>query len=94
MADEVLTRKKGLREGIMPTGRKLGVVPDRQMALHWVQYVDGKGGTLPYELQGSFTGRMKAQQALDEFLVKFWDISENASRKPKVTSNDTTNANG
>lgn len=90
---ELLTREVGLRDFITPTGRKLDAVPDAQRSLFWIKFVDGKGGQLPQALAGSFTGKYRAEMAIREFITEFWDISDAASKKPKVTSNVTNNAN-
>ena len=89
---EILTREKGIKENIIPTGRKFAVVPDKQLGLCWIKFIDGKGGSIPAELSGAYTGRMRAQQALTDFVTRFWDLSDSASKKPKVT-NTVSNAN-
>lgn len=94
MADEVLTREIGLRDGITPTGRKLVPVPDPQRGMYWIRYADGKGGQLPAQVAGAYTGLTRAEVALKEFLEMFWDLSDAASRKTKVTSNVIKNADG
>lgn len=79
--DQVLTREYGIENFTTPTGRKLGVKKYQvNPGLLEVHYADGKGGSLPEELQGLFTKSTLAEAAIATWLNKFWDISDEASK--------------
>lgn len=84
---EVLTRDKAIPENILPTGRKLGIVPVKTgHGLYEITYTDGKGGVVPNDLVGRFTGTRWAQDALNRFLEEMWDMSDKASKKKDAVS--------
>jgi hypothetical protein len=93
-ATEVLTRAKGLKEQLLPTGRKLGVVPVRGLSMYQLAYSDGKGGEIPDEYKSKFTSYAYAQRELNRFLVDFWDVSDRAQSKKKTITLNHTNAVG
>jgi hypothetical protein len=86
MVDEVLKREDCINKGIIPTGRKFGVFVDGSSSFYWVRFADGKGGQVPNELSGAFTGKVRADDALREYVKRFWDISENASKKSRANA--------
>ena len=83
---EVLTREIGLETNTAPNGRKLGIVMQpHNPAMFEIKYVDDKvGGGLPTELQGLWTGNRQAQEAITQYLTKFWNTSDEAGPKKKV----------
>jgi len=79
---QLLTREIGLETLTTPTGRTLAAVKyETNPALLRVAYADGKGGTLPDELQGLYTKRTLAEDAIKSWLGKFWDTSDKAKSK-------------
>jgi len=78
---KVLSREDSIAKNITPTGRKLGVVPVPGTALVRVKYVDNKQGDLPAELNSPFTGFHYAQKAIHAYLTRFWNKSDNATKK-------------
>jgi hypothetical protein len=80
---EVLTRENAAPKNILPTGRKVGVMPVRGSGRYRLGYVDSKPGALPAEYQGEYTGIHYAEQALQRFVTLFWDMSDNEQKKKK-----------
>lgn len=80
---EVLTRDKAVPHGILPTGRKIGVIPVRGVTMYQIGYVDGKPGTIPDEYSSKFTSIVYAEREAHRFVSDFWDVSDKASSKPK-----------
>jgi hypothetical protein len=65
------------------TGRKIGVVNSESHGLFKVALVDGKGGDLPDNLKGRFTGVRFAQEAIDAFVARTFSEVEARTRKTK-----------
>lgn len=82
---EVLTREAAIRSLTTPTGRKYKIVHwDENGALFTILSDDSVPGPLPKELdQQLFTSKFKAEEFLKGFLTKFWDISDEVSKKSK-----------
>lgn len=79
---EVLTREVGMAKLITPTGRQLGVVKHSMYpGLLEIKYVDGITGDLPDDLKGSWTKRDWAEAAIQNYLTKFWNVSDAAATK-------------
>lgn len=76
--EDVLNRDQAMQENMTPTGRKLGVVLEKQFGLYRVEYIDKKGGELPAEFKGRFTKSMYARQAIDRYLKDMWDMNDAA----------------
>lgn len=92
---EVLQRQPSIENGVLPTGRRVGVVPVRNRAMYQLAYVDGKGGELPDEYKSNFTSIAYAQKALFQFCNDLWDVSDKAaSRSKKTLSLNQANAVG
>lgn len=83
--NEVLTRAECAKANVLPTGRKLGVLPVRHTAMYQINYVDGKGGELPSECKSRFTSIRYAENELSRFVNSLWDVSDKASSKSKKT---------
>jgi hypothetical protein len=83
--NEILTRDKAAPLGILPTGRKVGVTHSRGVGMYELKFTDEKGGELPDEIKGRFTGIHYAQKELKRYVEAMWDISDNAARKNKKT---------
>jgi hypothetical protein len=79
--DKVLTRIDSIASNITPTGRKLGVVPVLGTAFVKIKFVDNKPGEVPSELNQHFTSFPVAQRAINVYLTKFWDLSDNQRKK-------------
>jgi hypothetical protein len=84
--DEVLTREVGIRNNVLPTGRKLGVVPDRQHGLFWIRWIDGKQGGIPDEIASAWTSPARAQEAIQNYVTRFWNISDNSTKKKQPSA--------
>lgn len=92
-APTVITREPSIADNVLPTGRRLGVVPVRNTAMYQINYVDGKGGELPDDYKGRFTSIRYAQNELSRFVASLWDVSDKAaSRSKKTISLNTDNA--
>jgi hypothetical protein len=83
--NEVLTRDKAIPEYVLPTGRKLGIVPVRGSGHYQIAYVDGKPGSLPEKYAGRYTGQARAKRDLELFLNDLWDISDKATKKKPLS---------
>ena len=84
MAD-LLTRETAIPAKTTPTGRVLGWIPlEHNPAMLEIKFVDGKGGEVPSELQGLWTGFRQADEAIQMYLVKFWNTSDAAKSKSKA----------
>ena len=88
--DKVLTREEGIASNTVPTGRVLAV--NLRSPFYMIQFADGKGGTLPDELQGLFTNEVRASEVLTGYVTRFWDISDGAKRTKLKLPVPTTNA--
>jgi hypothetical protein len=82
--NEVLTRDAAIPERVLPTGRKLGVLPVKGAGMFTIHYVDGKPGMLPEKYSGRYTGLLAAEDALEKFLHELWDVSDSATKKKPV----------
>ena len=90
---QVISRQPSVEDGILPTGRQVGVVPVRNRAMYQLSYIDGKGGELPDEYKGMFTSLTYAYTALRRFCNDLWDVSDKAAARSKKTiSLNQTNA--
>lgn len=88
---EVLTRDKAIREGVLPTGRKVGIVPIRGYNLYEIKYIDGNG-EIPDAYKSRYTALHYADKELKRFLNDFWDISDKATRKKTLPLSESSNA--
>lgn len=78
---EVLTRETAIPNKTTPTGRVIGCVPlEHNPAMLTIRFVDGKGGEVPEPLQGLWTGLRQADEAIKDYLTKFWNTSDEASK--------------
>ena len=83
-ASEVLTREAALKNMMSPMGRKYGAVKDvRNPSLCKIGRVDGRPGDIPRELEGNFTRVGLAEDTLQAFLKKQWDMSDEVRNKGK-----------
>lgn len=83
---EVLNRSKAIPEGVTPMGRKIGLIPVPLTSFTRLGYIDGKGGLLPQEMQSNYTSIRYAQNSLNEYLKRLWDISDNAKTKKPLNA--------
>lgn len=84
MADapiNMLDREAAIKDKLTPTGRKLGVVLEQDVALFRVEYTDGKGGALPGELTGKWTKAEWAAENIQRYLKQMWDMSDLETQK-------------
>lgn len=89
----VIVRAPSVEDNVLPTGRKVGVVPVRNTTMYKLDYVDGKGGEMPDEYKGRFTSLRYAETELRRFVNALWDVSDKVSlRSKKTISLNTTNA--
>lgn len=79
--NEVLTKDKGLKENLLPTGRKLGIVLVPGTSLYRIKFVDNKQGDVPQEYSGKYTSRVYAEKDLKDYVESFWTMSESVSQK-------------
>jgi hypothetical protein len=85
MAVEVLNKEYGMLNNISPQGRKLGWIPlESNPSLLEIHFVDDKGGRVPDELGGLWTGARQAQEAIQIYLTKFWDTSDKIAASKKA----------
>jgi hypothetical protein len=82
---EVLTRDKAIPQNILPTGRKLGVVPVKGKGLYALAYMDEKPGSLPDQYKGTYTGLSQATKDLKKFVHDLWDVSDQATKKKPLS---------
>ena len=90
--EEILTSEKGMKENLLPTGRKLGVVPVKGFSMYKIAYVDGKGGEIPAQYASNFTTLTYATRELKRFLFDLWAVSDKVSSKRKTISLNQDNA--
>lgn len=85
MAVDTLTRETGLERLIAPNGRQFEISRSRvNPALVGIAAIGDKGGgVFPDELKGLFTKESYAREHLLKYLNKFWDISDEASKKSR-----------
>jgi len=82
---EVLTRDKAIPENVLPTGRKLGILPVKGSGRYMLAYVDGKPGSLPDQYTGTYTGVSQAERDLKRFVSALWDVSDKATKKKPLS---------
>lgn len=87
---ELIIREYALKNNQGPDGKRWGITTD---ANGWGlfclgQLIAERDGTekvdtnkVPTELHGFFTSQHKAQAALEVYLRKFWDMSDEASKR-------------
>jgi hypothetical protein len=80
---EVLNRVQGLKEGILPTGRKVGIVPVPGTSMYELRYTDGKPGQVPERYNSRFTSQVWANKFKESWLTEFWDMSDQQAAKLK-----------
>jgi hypothetical protein len=79
---EVLTRDKAIPHNVLPTGRKVGIVPVKGSGMVTIAYVDNKqGGSIPDRYTGRYTGLSMANKDLKKFVTEFWDLSDSSQKK-------------
>ena len=81
----VLTREAASKEGVLPTGRKVGIVHVKGTSMYELAYVDSKGGPISDEYRGRFTSLHYAQRELQRYVDDLWDISDRAASRSKKT---------
>lgn len=82
---DILTREEAIPKNTAPNGRVLGWIPlEHNPSMLVISFVDGKGGEVPEGLQGLWTGMRQAQEAITQYLIKFWNISDKQDPKKKV----------
>lgn len=90
--NEVLTKEKAAPLGILPTGRKVGVKHTRGVGMYEIKFDDDKGGEVPDELKGRYTGIHYAQRELKRYVEAMWDMSDSIARKNKKPLSLNSNA--
>lgn len=84
MTVEVLTRDVAIPNFTTPTGRKYSIAPSD--IVPGTYKVVSEVGDLPAELSGAFTGRMRAERAIHNYLVALWNYSDHKAEKKKVSA--------
>lgn len=88
--DTLLTRETGLAERVDPMGKRWDIeLTDGGTSLYRAVLVNDEGenvlprsypATAP-ELSGLWTNRKRGLQAIDSYLVRAWDMSDNTARR-------------
>ena len=77
---EVLTRDNAIPANKSPTGVTYNIVPLAHNPSLF-QIVGDKGGLTPEKLEGLWTGTRQAQEAISEYLVKMWNMADEATEE-------------
>jgi len=83
--NDVLTKDTAAPKNVLPTGRKLGIVPVKGSGHVQITYVDGKPGSLPERYTGRYTGMTSAEKDLKQFVNDLWEISDKATKKKPLS---------
>ena len=79
-----LGRDQAIKEGITPTGRKVGVGKVANTALFRIQFVDEKPGKLPAPYDGAYTKVELAAKDMVTYLEGAWlEAGERMTKKTR-----------